>query len=512
MAGFSFGCCAPELQGDDDARQLRRSGSAPEDDLILCYEQPHCMEQPLMVPANPSPITAKSVDHNTSWISSGYNLVARASSRVSLSSSTRLRTSFSRSSPSISGPPDARRGDRTVNRKRKSFRPLELTIYLPNNRLSPLPNFNTSDWDRTPAELAFPAQALIRPRIDSLHSETPDSFCVSTDPSEIPDLAPPIPLKSPRRPNTAQAPLHPAVLRRTSPRSSLAPSSRCSSRAPSPARPRANTEPTNAVKQRASSRRNKSDVDEAIRELNTIVEERRLDAFRASQSTPEPNCHHIPAIAPSLRMTVRSETLSDIGSALSVPLASKPLPSVPASPDPGSTTSTTTPTIGPDPPYLHDTGSETSLIDPPTHRSSRSRLSHWFRRSLPSSPTTKPTPIPPFYQCTSPSAIRTNQPHSHSHHSASVSTLCTVSTMHTSPPPSLSEGSTTRTTTSVSQASSSRPSLQKSRSGALSMRRQRKRGLSVASGVSQMTVPPPAYQEVDPHPNSPRTPGIGLAY
>ncbi|KAJ9666883.1 hypothetical protein H2201_003017 [Coniosporium apollinis] len=260
---------------------------------------------------------------------------------------------------------------------------------------------------------------------------------------------------------------------------------------------------------RASSRRNKSDVDEAIRELNTIVEERRLDAFRASQSTPEPNCHHIPAIAPSLRMTVRSETLSDIGSALSVPLASKPLPSVPASPDPESTPSTSTPAVGPDPPYLQDTGSETSLVDPPTHRSSRSRLSHWLRRSFPSSPTSKVTPIPPFYQCTSPSAIRTTLPHRHN--SASVSTLCTVSSMRTSPPPSLSEGSTIRTI-SISQASSARPSLQKSRSAGLSMRRQRKRGLSLASGASQISAPPPAYQEVDPHPNSPRTPGIGLAY
>lgn len=152
------------------------TGSALGDDLILCYEQPRRIEEPLMVPANSSSTGTQAVDHSSSWISSGYNLVAKASSRVSFSSSTRPTTLFSRSSPSISEPTGNHRGNETANRKRKSFRPLELTIYLPNNRLSPLPNFNASDWDRKPAELEYPAQALIRPRVDSIHSEPLATF------------------------------------------------------------------------------------------------------------------------------------------------------------------------------------------------------------------------------------------------------------------------------------------------------------------------------------------------
>ena len=56
-------------------------------------------------------------------------------------------------------------------------------------------------------------------------------------------------------------------------------------------------------------------------ELNTIVEERRTENKKARSRES-----HIPAVAPSMQVRARSETLNDIGSALSRPLISSPPP------------------------------------------------------------------------------------------------------------------------------------------------------------------------------------------
>jgi hypothetical protein len=60
-----------------------------------------------------------------------------------------------------------------------------------------------------------------------------------------------------------------------------------------------------------------SDVEKEVLELNTIVEERRAEGNRVRSR----DSRHIPAVAPSMQVGVRSETLNDIGSALSRPLA-----------------------------------------------------------------------------------------------------------------------------------------------------------------------------------------------
>jgi hypothetical protein len=65
-----------------------------------------------------------------------------------------------------------------------------------------------------------------------------------------------------------------------------------------------------------------SEIDREILELNTIVEERRAEAARAQVQDDK----HIPAVAPRLAGRARSETLNDIGSALSRPLLAGSLP------------------------------------------------------------------------------------------------------------------------------------------------------------------------------------------
>ncbi|KAF2213310.1 hypothetical protein CERZMDRAFT_105937 [Cercospora zeae-maydis SCOH1-5] len=58
------------------------------------------------------------------------------------------------------------------------------------------------------------------------------------------------------------------------------------------------------------------DLDQEILELNTIVEERRAE----SSTGPSHEDLHVPAVAPTMGLRARSETLSDIGSAFSRPL------------------------------------------------------------------------------------------------------------------------------------------------------------------------------------------------
>lgn len=59
-----------------------------------------------------------------------------------------------------------------------------------------------------------------------------------------------------------------------------------------------------------------SDVEKEVLELNTIVEERRAENNRNRSPTG-----HVPAVAPLMQVRARSQTLTDIGSALSRPLA-----------------------------------------------------------------------------------------------------------------------------------------------------------------------------------------------
>ncbi|KAI0608683.1 hypothetical protein TUN205_07060 [Pyrenophora tritici-repentis] len=103
-------------------------------------------------------------------------------------------------------------------------------------------------------------------------------------------------------PMTVDHTLEKTTLQRSRTSGTLSPS-RVLSRLPSPSRSRANTAPSRP----GSLRRTKTDVDDAIRELNTIVEERRASAYRSSNQSstminrppPSPS-HHVPYIAPSM--------------------------------------------------------------------------------------------------------------------------------------------------------------------------------------------------------------------
>ena len=396
--------------------------------------------------------------HVSQWITNSRDFASRASARTSIATLHRPWTSHSRARPSISYPTDFRKyggvdGIESMMedapepiRRRRSFRPLELSIYLPDGRLSPLPDFSTPEWSALPAELGLPAQALIRDRDSRTNS-------ISSNPSTSSYLIQRRPVGTGSRRSSAQSsssisgPLHyqeeptsrpdsmaGASVRRSSTHSSVTSPRRGIARLPSPSRNRSNTEPTRLLSPsgRGSVRKPRADVDEAIRELNTIVEERRAEAYRATNQSPafirrpppSPS-HHVPAIAPSLRMHVRSETLSDIGSAFSAPLASKPLPTPPPPPTAISSRGTK---LSLTPPERSLTGGPltSNPITPPTPTvptptTPIGRFGAWLKRSLPSTPTSasffRPsspqqqqpcTPGTPFYQCTPPTSRTAN--------------------------------------------------------------------------------------------------------
>jgi hypothetical protein len=189
---------------------------------------------------------------------------------------------------------------------------------MPTGRLSPLPDF--SDWDMEIPGLQAPKPAMTR-----------DSLVLATSPIEeaalspllrhdaFMDNLPGLAITEQARP---RAYTHDYLISvPTQPSGSLEhqqapiPSHACSRSAPSPSSPSF-----------PLTRNGMDDIDAEIRELANLVEARRQSALKRTGLSPaietsENGREHVPAIAPAMKMRVRSETLSDIGSAFSVPYA-----------------------------------------------------------------------------------------------------------------------------------------------------------------------------------------------
>jgi hypothetical protein len=414
--------------GDIHHSVVRANDSLDDDPAQVVYKQPQSVPQARAEPIyHLHPSTSHSMSQQVSqWVNTGRDLATRASSRASFSTLTRPRRSHSvhKTRPSISLPTNFQHFDdgleldsiqSMVNhapmpvRGNRSTRRLELSIYLPNGRLSPLPDFADDEaWGTIPMVLERPEQALIRvkdSRTNSL-SSNPSSCGYFADERRLSGTTmatmqtQTLSIWPESSDETGPLIEKPATIRRSRTADTLSPA-RVLSRLPSPSRNRANTAPSSRP---SSLRRTKTDVDEAIRELNTIVEERRASEYRSQAQSPalinrpppSPS-HHVPYLAPSMRMHVRCETLSDIGSAFSAPIRfDKDLPIVPtarrltlAPPSRNSTMALCSNPITPPAPHT------------PT---SMSRLTTWFKRSMSTSttPTSPMAPKPydtePFYQ------------------------------------------------------------------------------------------------------------------
>lgn len=459
--------------------------------MRICYEQPRPVPQPCVEPIHQRPSTSQSMSrHVSQWVSHSREYAARASSRASISSLARPRRSHSR--PSISRPTDFRHFDGLDDvpsmlndasmpvRRRRSFRPLELSIYLPDGcgHLSPLPDFDGEDgWASLPSQLERPAEAHVRvrdSRTSSLSSNP--SFIIQRKPvggqsrrssvqsqkstttherrlsgTTMGTMATPTLGYLPEHSQMLEKP----TIQRSRTSGTLSPA-RVLSRLPSPSRNRANTAPSSRP---GSLRRTKTDVDDAIRELNTIIEERRASAYRShaqspaliNRPPPSPS-HHVPYIAPSMRMHVRSETLSDIGSAFSAPLGFKPLPTTLEA---GTPACRATMGLTLAPPSLSHTGPlNSNPITPPppaTPTTPIARLGAWLKRSTStlasSSRPTTPKTADSFYKC---------EPHPALPTSSSRPSTAGSRTLHTRQESQESNGTATVTLFSSSYPSSTR--------------------------------------------------------
>lgn len=128
-----------------------------ERNIDVTYQQPHLIAPMKLtvwdeMPPTPPPSVT------TRFFTQSKSLATKASERASFSVRRRTpnRPSISSPMPAVI-PADAR----TV--RRRSFRPLELSIYLPNNRLSDLPEFVAVSFTEV-GELKLPPRALLRTR------------------------------------------------------------------------------------------------------------------------------------------------------------------------------------------------------------------------------------------------------------------------------------------------------------------------------------------------------------
>lgn len=533
-----------------------------ERDMTLTFDQPQLVPAPRF---EPQPVP-RNVSQRFSWNIPNDN----RSRRASLAKLPRPWTSHSqaKSRPSIGAPMDFRRVTEPMEPMpvvRKSFRPLELSIYMPTGRISPLPDFDSELWTAKLPNLQRPQSAVLR-RETLDNSELPNEFrrkplSISTTQNPRRDILSEPLLSMDGGPgpiirrdtmeslrdiqdlatideNRTSTLNHrqfeeemPGLPRPWSSRSGIiSPSGRL--RSPSPfslgrSRSKASLDSTS---RNGSVRRLKNDtIDDAIRELNTIVEQKRVKEFMGARnsmdSVPLSPTSHVPAIAPSMRLRARSSTLTDIGSAFSISYTDKPMPALPS---PSTVSTSRQMSRSPLPAFRLATSSSpapssdsSSTAVANSKASTKSRLSTWFRRSMPASPATPTSKN--FYEMTpsasSPGLIQ-NAQGGHIRNSSSLSSALSdsyrssLSTRASSPyPTSTATPATTiagsmfgAPTTPDESFPPSRPSTSKTpktlrRVGLM------KRGLSIDTTLSNGSVlmpaiGPPAYEEVDSNPNS----------
>ncbi|TKA78912.1 hypothetical protein B0A55_03914 [Friedmanniomyces simplex] len=139
---------------------------------------------------------------------------------------------------------------------------------------------------------------------------------------------------------------------------------------------------------KSSAEHGEAKLEKEVLELNTIVEERRTDPPRPQGPPPQ----HVAAVAPTMEVRARKETLNDIGSALARPFTAR------------ESSHMNTIFDSPDKPRR-----------PSTSRAS-SRVSGWLSGLLPTLSTATP-PAPnhhhqpePFYKCVPPPTASTRRP------------------------------------------------------------------------------------------------------
>ncbi|KAI9811875.1 MAG: hypothetical protein M1827_005226 [Pycnora praestabilis] len=385
----SIACCAPLLEHDEKRSESR------ERTMKICHDQPQ-----LIKPPNVNAYDGQA--HDTSshpypqLIVGSQPLASRASSRTSFSV-RRPKTTESRR-PTISAPSDFRQVEKfSTTRDNGGFRPLELSIYLPENKLSPLPTF--SEESNKPLGLEYPQQVLFRSRTDSLLSIT-STFRIPRKP--VPSLSGSRPhsfdmLSMSSRPSVDLADntlrTRPSLPDSLGTRELIDKLEVRLPKTPTPLLIRSQTEPIHILQRRETMQlksvptpsNERHDGESRLYRIETIMEERPIGAESESSdiSVPPPvpsktqpsrisqKYFGITEAVSPMRIPVRSATFSDIRSIFhrATPAdSSKQLPPTPSSPIVEE---------------LDIRPSESNLdvappAVPPKSTSRRSRVSQWF--------------------------------------------------------------------------------------------------------------------------------------
>ncbi|KAI9789417.1 MAG: hypothetical protein M1816_006077 [Peltula sp. TS41687] len=162
-----------EVEGDDHLDGGgERHHEVSEKTMEICYDQPS-----LITPPRPGPRHHRSESRSSilasQWKARSRSLVLEASQsgRVMV---RRMTGEPPRRRPTISGPSSFRHlgaDEQRQGRRHADFRPLELSIYLPHNRLSPLPDFSSPDHG-----------SVLAPRTFSVRSDSSSAFRIARKP------------------------------------------------------------------------------------------------------------------------------------------------------------------------------------------------------------------------------------------------------------------------------------------------------------------------------------------
>lgn len=372
------------------------------------------------------------------WLADGRDLVSRASTRASFS----VRSCRSRR-PTIGDPSDFRRV-LISDRRRDEFRPLELSIYLPGNKLSPLPFFSEA-FEGEHVRLEYPANALVRARTDSLLYRPSTSFTIPRKP--VASMAETASTSGSRhsvdaRPlNRSSTGTHSrshslalgsGYLDSESTKEFLAALDTRLPQCPSPLPSLSATDSGATILRRASEQslrlrthlEERQEMERRLKEIDTIVEEKQTEEqlVGIKPSGALVIKHQVTENRGSLSLSrprsVRSTTLADFRRPLERPLPPTPLsfnqpnPTVPPHPPPPPPKPTSPPRKAPSISASASVACEPGL---PQRSSTRARVSHWLFSWVLEQPEPdrdlQPS-VQSFYQCAMPSTKSHTATHS----------------------------------------------------------------------------------------------------
>jgi hypothetical protein len=235
--------------------------------------------QPRLIPSPiPEPQERPST-RGREWATRTRSFASRASSRGSFSVRRKLNAYNGPRRPRIGAPSDFRHVENSIPRRTETFRPLELSIYMPENQLSPiLPHFGAIDDLSFPSDdlkdLPYPPTALTHSRSESALSfripRKPVRSSSGTSSEWTANFRP--------RPESLSAQELLAALETQLPK------------APPPARLRAMTEPP-AYERVKSALHEKFELEQRLRDIDVIIEERKsiyLNSRPTSRATSRP--------------------------------------------------------------------------------------------------------------------------------------------------------------------------------------------------------------------------------